>query len=190
MCVARVRRVAPRLLEQGRQCVVASLRTELFDVHPRRHLVHALDVTDDLLEHRADVSRPDEHRPRGLEHPSPPLRELAVAAYRVLELRAVRLHGVRRPRSCADGPARQDVVREDEIGGQQLPHRACVELDVALALGNGQVLELPRLEPFVPVDDEHRQDAADLGADDAGAAEVEPLRVPLLAHHDHVVAGE
>ena len=186
----RVRRVAARLGEELRERLVLRLRPELLDVDARRHLVYALDVADDLLEHLADVRRADEDRPCALERLPSPRREVAVAADRVLELRAVRLHGVRRACRRADRTSRKDMVREDEVGRQQLPHGAGVELDVAIALRARQVLELPRLEPFVAVDDEHRQDPADLRPHDARMPQVEALRVPLLAQHDDIVTGE
>src|SRR5205085_4643285 len=53
----RVRRVAARLGEELRERLVLRLRPELLDVDARRHLVYALDVADDLLEHLAAVRR-------------------------------------------------------------------------------------------------------------------------------------
>ena len=70
-----------------------------------------------------------------------PARELRVAAHRVLELGAVRLHGERRPVAAPTGPPSEDVVREDEVGREQLAQRRGVRLDVALALGRREVLE-------------------------------------------------
>ena len=63
----------------------------------------------------------------------------AVAAHRVLELGAVRLHGVARAARGRDGPAEQNVVREDEVGGQMLAQGRRVRRDVALTLGSAQV---------------------------------------------------
>src|SRR5205085_56308 len=61
-------------------------------------------------------------------------------------------------------------------------------LDEALALGAGQVLEQPRLEAFVAIDDEDRQQAArKLRPHDLGAGEVELLGMPLLADDDDLV---
>ena len=55
VCVAGIRRVATRLLEQAGERLVARPRPPLVDIHARRHFVHALDVTDHLLEHLPDV---------------------------------------------------------------------------------------------------------------------------------------
>ena len=149
----------------------------------------AVDVPDDVLEHLADVLRADEHRLRTRERLSPPRRQLLVAAHRVLELGAVCLDRVRRPARGADGPAEQDVVREDDVGGQALAESRGIQLDVALALVARQVLQQSRLEPLVAVEHEDRQQPADLGTHDLGAAEVVQLRVPLLAEEDDVVPG-
>ena len=74
------------------------------------------------------------------------------------------------PSAGADRAAHQDVVREDEVGGQQLPQRGDVRLDVAAALLGGEVLEQPRLEPLVAVEHEHgQQPVGQLGPDDRGA---------------------
>ena len=78
--VPGVGRVEPCLGEQIAQRRVARLRCELLDVDPRRHLVHAVDVADDLLQHRADVLRADEHGRRvGERLPPPPLEGLVAA---------------------------------------------------------------------------------------------------------------
>ena len=107
------------------------------------------------------------------ERLAPPRRQLGVAAHRVLELGAVRLDRERRAGRGADRPAEQDVVREDEVGRQQLAQRRRVRLDVALALVAREVLEEPRLEPLVAVEHEDRQQRRRIsGPHDARAAEV------------------
>ena len=139
---------------------LALLRPELVDVDAGRHLVDALDVTDDVLEHLADVLRAHEGRIRLRERLPAPRLELGAAAHRVLELGAVRLDAERRACCRADGGTHQDVVREDEVGGQQLAQRRGVRLDVRGALGAGEVLEELRAQSFVAVHDEHGQQIA------------------------------
>src|SRR5437763_8433582 len=92
--IVRIRGICTRLFEQTRERLVARLRTELVDVDTRRDLVDAVDVTDELLENRANVRGADEHHVRFGERLAPPGGELVVAAYRVLELGAVRLDRV------------------------------------------------------------------------------------------------
>ena len=150
----------------------------------------ALDVAHDVLEHRPNVRGADEDRRRVLERAPPSLGELGGPPHRVLQLRPVRLHREAGPGSGADRSAREDVVREDEVGWEQLADSGGVQRHVPVELRSGQLLKLPRLEPLVPVDDEHRQDPADLRPHDLGSGEVEPLRVPLLAEDHDVVAGE
>src|SRR5919201_1683637 len=188
--IAGVGRVAARLLEQAPERGRPGFGLELVDVDAGRHLVDAIDVADDLLEDGANVSRADEDGLGLCEAVSSPPRKLRVAAHRVLELGAVRLDGVGRGGGRRDGPAQEDVVREDEVGRQLAADRGRVGVDVALAFSRGQVLEKPRLEPFVAVEDEHRQEVAgQLRADDPGAAEVIRGGGPLLADADDLVAG-
>ena len=118
--VPRVRGVAARLLDERAQSLVPRLGPELVDVHSRRHLVHVVDVTADVLEHLPDVGRADERRLRGGEALGAPARELGPAAHRVLELGAVRLHGVARAARTRHRPSHQHVVREDDVCRQQL----------------------------------------------------------------------
>jgi hypothetical protein len=81
------------------------------------------------------------------------------------------------------------VVREEQVGRQQLPERGGVRLDVRLALRGREVLQEPRLEPLVAVEDEDRQKPlGQLRDDDPRAADVVPLRVALLADDGDVVA--
>ena len=128
--VAGVRRVVARLLDQRRERLVARAERELVDVDAGRHLVHAVDVADDVLEHLADVRRADVGRLRGGERLGSPALELGPAAHRVLELGAVRLDAERRAGRGADRTAHQHVVREHEVGGQQLTQRCGVRVDV------------------------------------------------------------
>jgi hypothetical protein len=94
--VSRVRAVAAALVEQLGESLVAWLRPPLVDVDAGRNLVHPVDMPDDVLEHLADVCRADEDRLRSSERLPPPRLQPGPPAHRVLELRAVRLHGVRR----------------------------------------------------------------------------------------------
>ena len=57
----------------------------------------------------------------------------------------------------SDGPAHQHVVGEHEIGRQQRAKRSRVRIDVRASLGLAEVLEELRLEPLVPIHDEHGQ---------------------------------
>jgi hypothetical protein len=63
----------------------------------------------------------------------------------------VRLDSIGRARRGRDRAAQQDVVGEDEVGGELGANGGGVRLDVALALLGGELLEQPRLEPFVTV---------------------------------------
>ena len=94
------------LLEQRRRAPRPRARAPLLDVDAGRHLVHAVDVAAHLLEHLADVRRADEHGLRSRERLGPSALELGSAAHRVLELRAVRLDGVRRAGSRGPPPRR------------------------------------------------------------------------------------
>ena len=129
---------------------------ELLDIDAGRHLVHAVDVADDVLENGSDVRRADEDGVGARERLRSPARELLAPAHRILELRAVRLHGVARTRRRSDGSAEQDMVREDDVGRQQLAQRGGVRIDVARALLRGEVLQQLRLEPLVAVEHEYR----------------------------------
>ena len=120
--VRGVVRVRTGFLEQPRQGFGAGEGgPELLDVDARRHLVHALDVADDVLEHCADVRGADEDRTGAGERLGAEARELRSAAHRVLELRAVRLHRVGAVQCRSHRASGQDVVGEDEVGGQEIP---------------------------------------------------------------------
>ncbi len=189
MALVAVLRVELGLRDQAGERAQPVLGRELVDVDARRNLVHAVDVADDVLEHGADVRRADEDRLRAGERLRSPALQLRSSAHRVLELGAVRLHRVARTARGADRPAEEHVVREHEVGRQQFAHGGGVRLDVAVALLDREVLQQPRLEALVAVEHEDRQQAVgQIGHDDARAAEVVPLRVPLLAHDRDVVA--
>ena len=113
----------------------AALRRELVDVDARRDLEHALDLADDVFEHLGGcaASRRTSPPPARASRAAPRL-ELGPAAHRVLELGAVRLDAERSARRGADRPAHQHVVREHEVGGQQLAQRGRVRLDVRALL--------------------------------------------------------
>ena len=89
-------------------------------------------MADDLLEHRANVLRPDIRRLRLCERLSPPLAELWSAAHRVLELGAVRLDAERRTTRRSDRAAHQDMVGEHEVGRHQLAKSSGVRVDVCV----------------------------------------------------------
>jgi hypothetical protein len=72
--VARIRRVGTALLDQCAERIVPVEWDELVDVDPRRDDVDAVDVAHDVLEHLADVLRPDEDGLGSRERLSPPAR--------------------------------------------------------------------------------------------------------------------
>ena len=88
----------------------------------------------------------------------------------------------------ADGPAHDQVVREDELRRQVVPQGRRVHLYEVRPLLPAEVLDAACLEVLVAVDDEDREDRADVGAHDARAAEVVALRMGILAEDDHLVA--
>ena len=152
-----VGRVGAGLGKQVCERLVPALRAELVDVDAGRHLVDALGDPGDLLDDAADVGRADIDRlGRFQAVPTPPL-ELGPASHRVLELGAVRLDPERPAEALADRSAHQDVVREDEAGRAEVAERGDVRLDVGGPLGRREVLEEPRLEPLVAVEDERGQ---------------------------------
>src|SRR5439155_15359308 len=109
------------------------------DVDSRRYLVDPVDVADDLLDDVTDVLRADEDRSGSGQRLSRPLRELGVAADRVLELGSVCLDRIARAGPRGDGSAEENVVGEDEVGRQVTPQGRRVQLDVALTLDRGQL---------------------------------------------------
>ena len=80
------------------------------------------------------------------------------------------------------------MVREEEIGGQVLPHGGRVLLDEVIPLGPAQVLEVAGLHVLVAVEHEDRKRPVERRPDDRGAAEVVLLRIGLLAEDDDLVA--
>ena len=179
-----------RLPHERGERLVARRRAELVDVDARRDDLDALGVAAHLVEHFADVLGAGEDGVGAGERLGAPAREVGPPAHRVLELGAVRLDAVRHPARGTDGRAEQDVVREDEICRPELAQRRRVRRDVRVPLLRREVAEQPRVEPLVLVEDEDgQQPLRQLRHDDARAAEVEPLGMPLLADDGHVVPG-
>ena len=134
--------------------------------------------------------RADVRHLRVRERVGSPAFELGPAAHRVLELRAVRLDAERRARCRTHRRAHQHVVREDEVGGQQLAHCGGVRFDVCGTLVRREVLEELRCEARVAVHDEHRQKAAgELDVHHPRTGQVVLLRRALLADDHDVVPG-
>ena len=101
----------------------------------------------------------------------------------------MRLDGEGRPARDPDRRAEQDVVDEKRVRRKLLADGGRVRLDEALELDARQILEAPRLEALVAVEDEHgQQPAGQLRADDPGAAEVEQLGMAFLADDHDVMA--
>jgi hypothetical protein len=101
----------------------------------------------------------------------------------------VRLDRERRARGDADGSAEQHVVREDEIGGQELAYGGGVCVDPPLELVPRAVGQPSHVVvAFVAVEHEHREEAAHVGAGRSRSTEVVCLRVGLLAQDGHVVS--
>ena len=152
-----VRRVTPRLLEQLGQRLAAILQHELVDVDARRHFDHPVDMADHVLEHLADVTGADECRVGCRERLLPPRLEPRAPAHRILELRSVRLDAEAHAARRSHRGTHQHVVCEDEVGRAELAQRSRIRLDVARTFVLREVLQQPRLEPVVAVEDEHRQ---------------------------------
>ena len=187
--VARVRLVAHGLLEQLPERLGPRLRPERLDVDAGRNLVDPIDVADDGLEHLPDVRRADEDSSGVGERLASPAGELLVAAHRVLELGAVGLDGEGQAARGSHRPSEEHVIGEDQVGGCELAQDGGVGLDETVSLFLRGVLEELRLHPLVPVEDEHGQEAADVGSHRLHAAEVVELRVRLLRHDHDVVTG-
>ena len=119
-----------RLLEQAGERLVARLRPELVDVDARRHLVHALDVPDDLVEHRRMCAEPTKTAPRRRAPPSPTPRAPGRPRIEYSSSEPCALTAKRRTARRAHGAAEEDVVREDEVGRRELAQRRGVRLDV------------------------------------------------------------
>ena len=89
----------------------------------------------------------------------------------------------------SDGPAHQHVVGEHEIGRQQRAKRSRVRFDVRASLGLAEVLEELRLEPLVPIHDEHgQQPTRKIDGNRLRAAEVVLLRRAFLRDDDDLVS--
>lgn len=187
-----VRGVLPRLLDEACKRLVAELRSQLVDVDARRRDPDAGLVgagPEDLLEDTADVLRPRVDGVGTVERLAGTGGELLVSPQRELELRAVSLDGERHAARQADRASREDVIHEQEVGRELGPNGRGVRLDVRLALLAREILEVAGLEVLVVVEDEDRQRPGKPRADDARAAEVEPLAVGLLAEDDDLMAS-
>ena len=146
-------------------------------------------MTDDGLEHLPDVRRADEDSSGVGERLASPAGELLVVAHRVLELGAVGLDGEGQAARGSHRPSEEHVIGEDQVGWCELAQDGGVGLDETVSLFLRGVLEELRLHPLVPVEDEHGQEAADVGSHRLHAAEVVELRVRLLRHDHDVVTG-
>ena len=158
--VPGVRQVASRLVDQSVGRGLARLWRPLVDIDAGRDLEDVLGVSTDLGEDGADVLGPDERGPGTRERLRPPRRQLRVAAHGVLELRSVRLDRERRTARCADRAAEEDMIREDDIGGQEIPDGAGIGLHPPLELRPRAVLDASHVVPVVAIEDEYRQQAA------------------------------
>ena len=93
------------------------------------------------------------------------------------------------PVAAPTGPPSRTWFAEDEVGRQVLAERGGVRLDPRVELGARAVLHELHLVALVAVEDEDRQQAADVRPHGLRAAEVVALRVRLLAEDRHVVPG-
>ena len=119
---------------------------------------------------------------------SPHQVTLLVAPHRVFELGPVGLDHVATAGRRSDGRPEQDVVDEDEVGGQALAQRGGVRVDPRVEVRARAVLHPLDLVALVFVQHEYRQEPADVWAHSIGAAEVVALWMRLLGEHGHVVA--
>ena len=141
MTLVAVGRIAFCFRDQRGQSSTALLGRELVDVDARRHLVDAVDVPDDVLEHGPNVLGADVDRRGVLERLGAPALELGAAAHRVLELRPVGLHGVAQVACAPDRAAEEHVVREDEVGGTERAKHLRVRIHIGVALRPREVLQ-------------------------------------------------
>ncbi len=102
----------------------------------------------------------------------------------------MRLDPERRAGGGRDGAPHQHVIREDQVGRQQLPERGGVRIHVGSALGRRRVLQELGTQTGIAVQDEHRQHpTGQVGDDNLRPAQVVAGGVAFLTHHDDVVAG-
>ncbi len=172
VAVPGVRWVVARLGEQRGEGIVARLRPPELDVDAGRDRVDSVDGAADLGHDIADVLRADQGSLRSGEHVRAPARELLVAAHRVLELRAVRLHDVRQAARCSDRPPEQDVVDEHEVCAAPRPERGGIVLDPALELCAAALLHARNAVAGIVVEDEHGQQAVHVRPDRLRPAQV------------------
>ena len=187
LAVAGVRRIVPGFCEERLESLRSLLGAPQVDVDSGRNLVDALDGAADLGEDGANVRRADEGGAGRCKRFGAPGAELRAAAHRVLELRPVRLHRIRRTGGQPDGPAEQHVVREHEVRGQAVAHRSRVRLHPCFEVVAGALVDEADVVPLVAVEHEHRQEPTDVGSDRRRRAEVVRLRPRLLAQNRDVV---
>ena len=177
--------------EQSGERLLAGARPEVVDVDTGRNEVRPVEPrpgAEHLGDHPTDVVRSRDDGLRRFEGLPCPPAQLVVPAQRELELRAVCLHDIRHAGRGAHRAAEDQVVGEEEIGRQVLSQGRGIRLHEALALVPAEILDAMGLDVLVAIDDEHGQDPPDVGPDDAGAPDVVPLRMGILAEDDHLVA--
>ena len=175
-------RASPRALGHG-----PAERT--LDVHAGRNVEHAVSVANHVCEHCANVLGANVGRVRARKSFPRPLAQLGAPSHRGLELGAVCLDAKGGAAGRSDGPAHQHVVGEHEIGRQQRADRSRVRFDVRASLGLAEVLEELRLEPLVPIHDEHgQQPTRKIDGNRLRAGEVVLLRRAFLRDDDDLVS--
>ena len=146
-------------------------------------------VPADVGEHSTDVLRPDERRPGGRQGLGSPGRELGVSSHRVFELGPVRLDGERDADAAPTGPPRRTwFVNTTSAGSRARIAEAFASTQPSSSLA-GAILETPHLVSVVAIEDEDRQQAADVGTCHRCAAEVVAPGVRFLREHCDLVPG-
>ena len=124
MALVAVRRVAARLLDERRERRRHGARARIVDVDAGRHLVDAVDVSDHVLEHARGCARSRRTPPSAPASASAPQRSSsALPRIEYSSSEPCAFTAKRAPLARADRGAEQHVVREDEVGGQQLAQR-------------------------------------------------------------------
>ena len=96
--------------------------------------MHAVDVPDDVLEHRADVLGADEHRLGVGERLGSPAHELGRPRIEYSSSEPCAFTAYGRPLARPTGGTEQHVIRKDDVGGPECAQRLRVRLDVRLEL--------------------------------------------------------
>ena len=125
-----------------------------------------------------DVRGADVHRIGVRKRLRTPPLQLRTPPHRVLELRAVRLHGEGDAGGGADRRPEQHVVREHGVGRRSSRSATAFRSTYRARSACGSPEEL-RVDALVAVEHEDRQQPADVGTDDRRAADVVALRVRL-----------